>query len=64
MPRILPPAGELSERSRTVRELFRMLLAHRRWWTIPFFAVVVFLSVALLLAEAVPYVAPFIYTLL
>ena len=64
MLRILPRTSVLAERSRTIRELFRMLVVNGRWWAIPFFVVVVLLSVVLLFTQAVPYVAPFIYTLL
>jgi hypothetical protein len=54
----------LSERFRTVSELFRMLNANGRWWAMPFFAIVMVLGLVLGLLQAIPYVAPFIYTIL
>jgi len=57
-------ASALSERFRTVSELFRMLTTNGRWWMMPFFAIVIVLSLVLGLLQAIPYVAPFIYTIL
>jgi hypothetical protein len=57
-------ASSLSERFQTVFELFRMLSANGRWWAMPFFAIVIVLSVVLCVLQAIPYVAPFIYTIL
>jgi hypothetical protein len=54
----------LNDRFRTINELFAMLLRNGRWWVIPIFAIVVVLSLALVLLQAVPYVAPFIYAIL
>jgi len=56
--------SSLSERFRTVAELFRMLSANGRWWAMPFFAIIIVLSLVLGLLQAIPYVAPFIYTIL
>ena len=56
--------SSLSERFRTVSELFRMLSANGRWWAMPFFAIVIVLGLVLGLLQAIPYIAPFIYTIL
>lgn len=63
MNRILPSASHANERFRTVRELFRMLRVNGRWWVMPFFVIVVFLSIILSVLQAIPYVAPFIYAI-
>ena len=56
--------NSLSERFRTVSELFHMLSANGRWWAMPFFAIVIVLGLVLGLLQAIPYIAPFIYTIL
>jgi hypothetical protein len=53
----------LADRFRTVGELFRMLRTNGRWWAMPLFAIVVLLSFVLAGLQAIPYVAPFIYTI-
>ncbi|MBS0518397.1 MAG: hypothetical protein JSR90_06870 [Proteobacteria bacterium] len=63
MNRILSSTRTANERFRTVKELFRMLRANGRWWVMPFFVIVVFLSIVLTVLQAIPYVAPFIYTI-
>jgi uncharacterized protein involved in exopolysaccharide biosynthesis len=55
--------NSLADRFRTVGELFGMLRANGRWWAMPFFAIVVLLSLVLVGLQAIPYVAPFIYTI-
>jgi Family of unknown function (DUF5989) len=39
-----------------------MLGHHRRWWIIPAVMLVIVLGIVLLALQAIPYVAPFIYT--
>ncbi len=56
--------NSLSERFRTVSEPFGMLSANGRWRAMLFFAIVIVLSLVLGVLQAIPYVAPFIYTIL
>jgi hypothetical protein len=53
----------LTDRFRTINELFRMLRVNGRWWAMPLFAIIVLLSFVLAGLQAIPYVAPFIYTI-
>lgn len=50
------------DRVATISELFRMLGQNGRWWIMPAVAVVVLLGLVLAALHAIPYVAPFIYT--
>jgi len=54
----------IADRASTVGELFSMLGEHRRWWVIPAVALLIVLGLVLVGLQAVPYVAPFIYTVL
>jgi hypothetical protein len=52
----------MSDRASTIGELFGMLGHHGRWWIMPAFVLVVVLGIVLAALQAIPYVAPFIYT--
>ena len=54
----------LADRASTVGELFSMLGHNHRWWIIPAVALLIVLGVVLVGLQAIPYVAPFIYTVL
>ena len=51
-----------ADRASTVGELFAMLGDHGRWWAIPAFVLLILLGLVLIGLQAIPYVAPFIYT--
>ena len=59
-----PRTSLLTDRFRTIGELLRMLQANGRWWAVPLFTVIVLLSLVLVVLQAIPYVAPFIYTII
>ena len=61
MPRILLLRG-VADRFATIGELLAMLSANGRWWTIPAVMLVVMLGLVLAGLQAIPYVAPFVYT--
>jgi hypothetical protein len=46
----------------TIGQLLRMLSVHGHWWAIPAFALLIVLGLVLVGLHAIPYVAPFIYT--
>ena len=52
----------LGDRFATIAELFQMLASGGRWWAIPAFVVLILLSIVFVVLHAMPYVAPFIYT--
>jgi hypothetical protein len=52
----------IADRLSTVVELFWMLGSRGRWWAIPAFTILIVLSLLFVLVHAMPYVAPFIYT--
>ncbi len=52
-----------ADRFRTVGELFQMLRGSGRWWAVPVFTIIILLSLVLAGLQAIPYVAPFIYTI-
>lgn len=54
---------KISGRLRTIVELMNMLRGSRRAWMIPMFLVLGLLGLALVGLQAIPYVAPFIYSL-
>jgi hypothetical protein len=49
-------------RLRTVGELARVARQSRRWWLAPMFLLLGLLGLALAGLQAIPYVAPFIYS--
>jgi Family of unknown function (DUF5989) len=55
-------ARNVAERIHTIRELFQLLTSNRRWWAFPAFALIIVLGLVLAGLHAIPYVAPFIYT--
>jgi hypothetical protein len=59
----MPEPGRLFGRLRTIVELMTMLRGSRRAWMIPMFLVLGILGLALVGLQAIPYVAPFIYSL-
>lgn len=52
----------LIDRMGTVGQLLRMLGVHGHWWAIPAFVLLILLGLVLVGLQAIPYVAPFIYT--
>jgi hypothetical protein len=50
-------------RAQTLLQLFRHLLARRRFFMIPLVVVLLLAGVLLLLSEGLSYVAPFVYTI-
>ena len=59
-----PRTSMMTDRFRTIGELLRMLQTNGRWWAVPLFAVIVCLSLVLVALQAIPYVAPFIYSVI
>ena len=55
--------SRMALRFRTVIELLAMLRATGRWWLAPLFGTLLLLGLALAGLHAIPYVAPFIYSL-
>ena len=55
-------ARGVTDRLRTIFELFGMLKSNKRWWAIPAFFLLMLLGLALAGLHAIPYIAPFIYT--
>jgi hypothetical protein len=55
-------ARSFADRMQTVGELFGMLIANGRWWAVPAFALIMLLGLILAGLHAIPYAAPFIYT--
>ena len=53
----------LSTRASTVRELYRYITAKRRWGMVVLITVLLLLSIVVVTAEAVHFLAPFVYTL-
>jgi len=47
---------------RTLVELVTMLARAGRWWLVPLVVVLVLAAVVLVVAQALEYVAPFVYT--
>jgi hypothetical protein len=52
----------VSDRLSTIGELVGVLQQNGRWWAIPAVVLVVVLGLVLAGLQAIPYVAPFIYT--
>ena len=50
-------------RTSLVTEFVDFLVDNKKWWLIPLFLVFGLLAAVLVIAEAAPVVAPFIYTL-
>jgi hypothetical protein len=59
----MPDLRGVSLRVRTILELLTMLRASKRSWLIPMFLILGVLGLALVGLQAIPYVAPFIYSL-
>jgi len=59
----MPDLRRIAPRLQTSIELLAMLRASRRWWLMPMFVMLLALGLALVGLEAIPYVAPFIYSL-
>ncbi len=55
--------SRIALRFQTVFEMLAMLRATGRWWLAPLFAMLLLLGLALAGLQAIPYVAPFIYSL-
>jgi len=47
----------------TIRQVFRMTRAGKRWWLMPMMVVLVFLGLVLSGLQAIEYIAPFIYAI-
>lgn len=56
-------SSRIALRFRTVVEMLAMLRATGRWWLTPLFGSLLLLGLALAGLQAIPYVAPFIYSL-
>ena len=56
-------SSRMALRFRTVVEMLVMLRATGRWWLAPLFGMLLLLGLALAGLQAIPYVAPFIYSL-
>jgi hypothetical protein len=61
--RAIARSSTLGARLRTVSELARMAHQSRRWWLTPMFLLLGVLGLALAGLQAIPYVAPFIYSI-
>jgi len=59
----MPDLRGIPLRLRTMVELLGMLRASKRWWLMPMFLILTTLGLALVGLQAIPYVAPFIYSL-
>jgi len=46
-----------------LQNIYYYLKTYRKWWLIPFLVVFVLIGILIVIAETVPIVSPFIYTL-
>jgi hypothetical protein len=59
----MPDTRRIAPRLHTIFELLAMLHANRRWWLMPMLIILMTLGLALVGLQAIPYAAPFIYSL-